>query len=238
LGVKTKTSGSGPRERHRSQHAGWLRASVLGADDGIVSVASLSIGVIASGASHRAALAAAVASLVAGSMSMAAGEYVSVSSQRDTELSDLAKERSELAADPVGETNELANIYRKRGVPDALATQVAVALMAHDAIGAHARDELGLGQTGARPVQAGLSSAFSFALGAAFPLLALRLATARFRVVATIAASIIGLVALGVAGAKAGGAGVVRAAVRVGLGGSAAIAVTALVGHLFGAATG
>lgn len=227
------------RERHRGERAGWLRAAVLGADDGIVSVASLAIGVVASGASRNAVVAASVAALVAGAMSMAAGEYVSVSSQRDTELADLDRERDELANDPAGETRELAAIYRHRGLSADLATQVAVALMAHDPVEAHARDELGLhDQTRARPVQAALSSALSFVLGALVPLLALLLARGHSRVPALIAGSMIALLLLGIAGAKAGGASVQRAAMRVGLWGGAAIAITALVGHLFHTTTG
>jgi VIT1/CCC1 family predicted Fe2+/Mn2+ transporter len=172
-------------------------------------------------------------------MSMAAGEYVSVSSQRDTEQGDLARERVELADDPNGETCELAAIYRRRGLAPALASQVAVALMAHDPVEAHARDELGLlDETRARPGQAASSSAVSFVVGALVPLLALVITPARYRVAVVIVASIIALVILGVAGAKAGGANLTRAAVRVGLWGSAAITVTALVGHLFHSTTG
>ena len=227
------------RESHRGERAGWLRAAVLGADDGIVSVASLSIGVVATGASRTAVLAASVAAVVAGAMSMAAGEYVSVSSQRDTERADLARELVELVDDPAGETRELAAIYRHRGLPAELATQVAIALMAHDPIEAHARDELGLhDQSRARPVQAASSSAASFVIGALVPLLALIIATGRSRVPALVAGSMIALLMLGVAGARAGGASMSRAAVRVGMWGSAAIALTALVGHLFHTTTG
>src|SRR5260221_4942814 len=162
------------REMHRGERSGWLRAAVLGADDGIVSVASIAIGVTATGATRNAVFAAALAALTAGAMSMAAGEYVSVSSQRDTELGDLAQERAELAQDPAGETRELAGIYRQRGLSEELANQVAVALMTADALSAHARDELGLSKTyRARPIQAALSSAASFILGGALPLLAL-----------------------------------------------------------------
>jgi VIT1/CCC1 family predicted Fe2+/Mn2+ transporter len=241
--MATKLNKGGPAHRrgedHHGQRAGWLRAAVLGADDGIVSVASLSIGVVASGASRSAVTAAAVAALVAGAMSMAAGEYVSVSSQRDTERGDLARERVELADDPAGETRELAAIYRRRGLPAALASQVAAALMAHDPVAAHARDELGLhDETRARPAQAALSSAVSFVVGALVPLLALVMTPARHRVAAVIAASIVALVVLGVAGARAGGANLKRAALRVGLWGSAAIIVTALVGHLFHSTAG
>src|SRR3954447_10744671 len=162
------------RELHRGERSGWLRAAVLGADDGIVSVASIAIGVIATGATRSTVFAAALAALTAGAMSMAAGEYVSVGSQRDTELGDLAQERAELAQDPAGETRELAGIYRQRGLSVELANQVAAALMAGDALAAHARDELGLSETyRARPLQAALSSAASFILGGALPLTAL-----------------------------------------------------------------
>jgi VIT1/CCC1 family predicted Fe2+/Mn2+ transporter len=212
---------------------------VLGADDGIVSVASVAIGVIASGATRTAVLAAAVAALVAGAMSMAAGEYVSVSSQRDTEFGDLAQERDELARDPAGEARELAAIYRRRGLSAELADQVAAALMAEDALEAHARDELGLSETTrARPVQAALSSAASFVLGGVLPLIALVVASNALRTATVVVSAITALVVLGVAGAKAGGAPIGRAALRVGAGGTLAIAVTAAVGHLFGAATG
>jgi VIT1/CCC1 family predicted Fe2+/Mn2+ transporter len=226
-------------ERHRGTRSGWLRAVVLGADDGIVSVASLAIGVVASGASHTAVVTAAGAALVAGAMSMAAGEYVSVSSQSDIASADLARERVELAADPAGELSELAAIYVRRGVPADLARAVAKALTARDPLAAHARDELGLTEEGrARPVQAALSSAASFALGAALPMVALIVAPSTVRVVVLIMVSLLALVLLGVAAARAGGARVGRAALRVGLGGTAAIAVTALVGRLFGAVTG
>jgi VIT1/CCC1 family predicted Fe2+/Mn2+ transporter len=211
---------------------------VLGADDGIVSVASVSIGVIATGSSHQAVMTAAIASLVAGGMSMAAGEYVSVSSQGDVARADLDEERRELRNDPVGETSELAGIYRRRGVPGELAEQVATALMAHDPMAAHARDELGLTEESrARPVQAALSSAASFALGGMLPLLALVLSPVHLRVALLIVASILALSLLGVSAARAGGAPVGRAALRVALGGTAAISITALVGQLFGVAT-
>jgi VIT1/CCC1 family predicted Fe2+/Mn2+ transporter len=216
-----------------------LRAVVLGADDGIVSVASLAMGVVASGASHSAVVTAAGAALVAGAMSMAAGEYVSVSTQVDIAESDLARERTELVADPAGKLTELTDIYADRGVPDDLARAVAGALTEHDALGAHARDELGLTEEGrARPLQAALSSAASFTLGAALPMVSLMVAPAHVRVVLLIATSLVALVVLGAAAARAGGARVGRAALRVGLGGAAAIAVTAGVGQLFGAATG
>lgn len=212
---------------------------MLGADDGIVSVASIAIGVVASGAARNAVLAAAVAALVAGAMSMAAGEYVSVSSQRDTELGDLAQERGELARDPAGEARELAAIYRRRGLSKELANEVAAALMARDPLAAHARDELGLSETTrARPVQAGLSSAASFVLGGALPIIALIVAPTALRTATVVVSAITALVALGVAGAKAGGAPLGRAALRVGVGGSLALAITAGVGRLFGAVTG
>jgi VIT1/CCC1 family predicted Fe2+/Mn2+ transporter len=227
------------RERHRGERSGWLRAAVLGADDGIVSVASIAIGVIATGATRNAVLAATLAALTAGAMSMAAGEYVSVSSQRDTELGDLAQERDELAHDPAGEARELAAIYRRRGLPAELAEQVAAALMTEDALAAHARDELGLSETTrARPIQAALSSAASFILGGTLPLVALVVAPTALATATVIVSAISALVVLGIAGAKVGGAPIVRAALRVGVGGSLAIAVTAGVGRLFGAATG
>jgi VIT1/CCC1 family predicted Fe2+/Mn2+ transporter len=227
--------GIAARERHRGQRAAWLRAVVLGADDGIVSVASLMIGVIAAGASRGTILTAAVAALVAGAMSMAAGEYVSVSSQRDTERADLGQERRELAADPAGERRELATIYRSRGLPDDLADEVATALTERDALGAHARDELGLDETMlARPIQAALSSAASFTVGAILPVLAMLVAPSTLLIPSVIVTALLALVLLGIAGAHAGGAPVVRAAVRVGLGGGFAMAVTAAVGRLVG----
>jgi VIT1/CCC1 family predicted Fe2+/Mn2+ transporter len=211
----------------------------LGADDGIVSVASIAIGVVATGASRTAVLAAAVAALVAGAMSMAAGEFVSVSSQRDTELGDLAQERDELASDPAGEARELAGIYRQRGLSAELADQVAAALMVTDPLAAHARDELGLSETSRpRPMQAALSSAASFVLGGALPVIALVVAPTADATAAAVVSAITALVILGGAGAKAGGAPIGRAALRVGIGGTLAIAVTAGVGHLFGAVTG
>jgi VIT1/CCC1 family predicted Fe2+/Mn2+ transporter len=212
---------------------------VLGADDGIVSVASIAIGVMAAGATRNAVFAAALAALTAGAMSMAAGEYVSVSSQRDTELADLAQERYELAHDPAGEARELAAIYRQRGLTAELANQVAAALMSADALAAHARDELGLSETTrARPMQAALSSAASFILGGALPLIALVVASPALATATVTASAIVALVILGIAGAKAGGAPIVRAALRVGIGGTLAIAATAGVGHLFGAVAG
>jgi vacuolar iron transporter family protein len=221
--------------RHRSQRAGWLRAAVLGANDGIVSVASVAIGVIASGASTSFVLTAAIAALVAGAMAMAAGEYVSVSSQRDTERADLKQERGELQANPEFEKRELAAIYFKRGLSTDLANEVAEALTASDALGAHARDELGLASVLARPVQAAIYSALSFTAGALLPILACILIPNGARTPAVVVSALLALIALGIAGARAGGAPMLRAAVRVGVGGGLAMAVTAAVGHLVGA---
>jgi VIT1/CCC1 family predicted Fe2+/Mn2+ transporter len=228
-------AGARGRERHRGKRAAWLRAAVLGADDGIVSVASIMIGVIASGASRGTVFIAAAAALVAGAMSMAAGEYVSVSSQRDTERADLALERRELASDPEGEARELAAIYRSRGLPDDLPDQVASALTKRGALAAHARDELGLDVTRlARPVQAAVSSAASFTIGAILPILAMLVAPIALLIPSVVTTALVALVLLGVAGARAGGAPVVRAAVRVALGGGFAMGVTAAVGRLVG----
>jgi len=210
---------------------------VLGADDGIVSLAALMIGVIAAGGSRAAVLTAAAAALVAGAGSMAAGEYVSVSSQRDTERADLALERHELQVDPEGEQGELTQIYQRRGLTRELASQVATALMKSDAVGAHARDELGVDQDQlARPVQAALSSATSFTVGAILPIIALLVAPQPARTIAVIVSALLALVLLGIAGARAGGAPPLRAAFRVGLGGGFAMAVTAGVGRLVGGA--
>ena len=220
--------------RHRSQRAGWLRASVLGANDGIVSVASVAIGVIASGASTSFVLTAAIAALVAGAMAMAAGEYVSVSSQRDTERADLNQERGELKAHPEVEKQELAAIYINRGLSRALANEVAAALTVSDALGAHARDELGLAAVLARPVQAAVYSALSFTAGALLPILACVLIPSEARTPAVVASALTALAVLGVAGARTGGAPMLPAALRVGVGGGLAMAVTAVVGHLVG----
>ncbi len=224
-------------EWHRSHRIGWLRAGVLGADDGIVSTASLMIGVVASGAGRGAILVAGLAGLVAGSMSMAAGEYVSVSSQRDTELADIERERAEQAASPDSELEELAGIYEERGLDKGLARTVAEQLSAHDPLGAHLRDELGLVEvTRARPVQAAAVSALAFSAGGAVPVLTMVLAPASVRVWAI---PIVALVFLGVAGAvaaKVGNAPRIRAAARVLLGGGAAMAATAIIGSLLGAA--
>lgn len=222
-------------ERHFADRIGWLRAAVLGANDGIVSTASLLVGVASSGAASGQVLLAGVAALVAGAMSMAAGEYVSVSSQADTEEADLARERQELAANPEFERLELARIYEARGLEPALARQVAAQLMAHDALGAHARDELGLTEThAARPLQAAGASAATFSLGAAFPLL-LAWAVPREALMLTVACgSLVSLALLGAVAARAGGAGPWTAAGRVCFWGAAAMAATAAVGALFG----
>jgi len=223
-------------ERHRTDRIGWLRAAVLGANDGIVSTASLVVGVAAANAASSDILIAGVAGLVAGAMSMAAGEYVSVSSQADTEQADLDRERKELAADGDFERNELAAIYVTRGLQPALAQQVAQQLMAHDALTAHARDELGISEiTAARPVQAALASAATFAVGAAIPLLTVLVAPATMLIPFVVGTSILLLALLGGFGAHVGGAPVVKAAVRVTFWGALAMALTAGVGAMFGA---
>lgn len=223
-------------ERHRTDRIGWLRAAVLGANDGIVSTASLIVGVAASDAAGSEILVAGVAGLVAGAMSMAAGEYVSVSSQADTERADLERERRELAADSEFEHNELAAIYIQRGLDAELAKQVAQQLMAHDALTTHARDELGISDmTVARPVQAALASAGTFAVGAAMPLLTALVTPAAAQIPVVVATSIIFLALLGGFGAKAGGAPVIKAALRVTFWGVLAMGLTAGVGALFGA---
>ena len=223
-------------ERHRTDRIGWLCAAVLGANDGIVSTASLIVGVAASQAPSGEILVAGVAGLVAGAMSMAAGEYVSVSSQADTEQADLERERKELATDHDFEREELAAIYVTRGLQPALARQVADQLMAHDALGAHARDELGISEiTTARPVQAALASAATFALGAAIPLLTVLVASTTALIPVVVATSIALLAVLGGVGAHAGGASIVRGALRVTFWGALAMALTAGVGALFGA---
>ena len=223
-------------ERHRNSRIGWLRAAVLGANDGIVSTASLLLGVAAASASRGSILTAGVAGLVAGAMSMAAGEYVSVHSQADTEDADLSRERAELQANPAAEERELAAIYAARGLDPALAQQVARQLMTHDALGAHARDELGISSTlSARPVQAALASAASFAGGAALPLVVAAVAPATALITAVSATSLLFLALLGAMAARAGGAGMVVGAWRVAFWGALAMAVTAGVGALFGA---
>lgn len=222
-------------ERHRTERIGWLRAAVLGANDGIVSTASLVVGVAASKAASHEVLIAGIAGLVAGAMSMAAGEYVSVSSQSDTERADLERERGELATDKVGEHAELAAIYVKRGLDPALADQVADQLMAHDALGVHARDELGISETmSARPVQAALASAATFAVGAAMPLLTVVFSPPAHLIPIVSGTSLFFLALLGGLAARAGGASIVTGAIRVTFWGAAAMALCAGVGALFG----
>jgi VIT1/CCC1 family predicted Fe2+/Mn2+ transporter len=223
------------RERHRTQHIGWLRAAVLGANDGIVSTASLVVGVAASNATHTAVLVAGVAGLVAGAMSMAAGEYVSVSSQSDTEQADIGRERTELAASESNERKELAAIYVKRGLDPTLANQVAEQLMAKDALAAHARDELGISETiSARPVQAALTSAVTFAVGAALPLLVVVIAPATGLVFLVAGTSLFFLALLGALAAHTGGARILTGTVRVTFWGALAMAITAGIGAFFG----
>ena len=223
------------KERHRTVHMGWLRAAVLGANDGILTTASLVLGVAAAHGSHNNVLVAGVASLVAGAMSMAAGEYVSVHSQADTELADLEREREELRADNVGEHKELAAIYVGRGIEPSLAKQVANQLMAHDAIGAHARDELGITrEQRARPIQAAVASASSFAMGAAMPLVVTAFAPGPSLFILVSGTSLIFLALLGGLAARAGGATVAPGAIRVAFWGALAMGVTAGVGALFG----
>jgi VIT1/CCC1 family predicted Fe2+/Mn2+ transporter len=223
------------RERHRTERIGWLRAAVLGANDGIVSTASLIVGVAAANAGRSQILVAGVAGLVAGAMSMAAGEFVSVSSQSDTERADVAREREELATQPELEKKELTAIYVARGLTPELANQVAQQLMAHDALAAHSRDELGLSDTvSARPIQAGLTSAAAFAAGAALPLLSSLVAPAAQIVAVVAGASLLCLIALGALSARTGGAPVLKATARVAFWGALAMGLTAGVGRLFG----
>jgi VIT1/CCC1 family predicted Fe2+/Mn2+ transporter len=223
------------KELHRTGRIGWLRAAVLGANDGILSTSSLVLGVAAARGTHSSVLVAGVAGLVAGAMSMAAGEYVSVHSQADTEHADLELEREELKTDRKGEQNELSAIYVARGLDPALAKQVSEQLMRHDAIGAHARDELGISDMfRARPIQAALASAGSFAVGAAMPLLATALAPAAGLIPFVSGTSLVFLALLGGLAAGAGGAGVTMGAIRVTFWGALAMAVTAGVGALFG----
>jgi VIT1/CCC1 family predicted Fe2+/Mn2+ transporter len=222
-------------ERHRLQRAGWLRAAVLGANDGIVSTASLLVGVAAAGASHAALLTAGIAGAVAGAMSMAAGEYVSVSSQADSERADLARERQELETDDAGEHRELMAIYMGRGLNQKLAKEVADELMAHDALGAHARDELGITSLSTpRPLQAAAASAASFACGALLPLIVAALVDVPTALAAVPATALVFLASLGAIAARAGGAPVVLAAARVTFWGALAMAATAGIGQLFG----
>ena len=222
-------------ERHLVSRIGWLRAAVLGANDGLVSTASLVIGVAAADATRGGIVIAGVAGLVAGAMSMAAGEYVSVSSQSDTEKADLARETAELATDREAEVAELAGIYAARGVDPDLSRQVALQLMAKDALGAHARDELGISEmTTARPVQAALTSALTFALGALPPLVLVMLAPLQGLIVWVGITALAGLIGLGALGALAGGANVGRSVLRVAFWGILAMAATAGIGQLFG----
>jgi VIT1/CCC1 family predicted Fe2+/Mn2+ transporter len=222
-------------ERHKTANISWLRAAVLGANDGIVSTASLMIGVAAASTSAESILLTGVAGLAAGAMSMAAGEYVSVHSQADTENADLARERAELKADPAAETRELTAIYAARGLDPELAGQVAKQLMAHDALGAHARDELGISEAlSARPVQAALASAASFAVGAALPLIVALVVPHSALMPSVAGTSLLFLATLGVVAARAGGANVLTGAWRVTFWGALAMAITAGVGALFG----
>jgi VIT1/CCC1 family predicted Fe2+/Mn2+ transporter len=226
-------------EGHKSGRAQWLRAAVLGADDGVVSTASLMIGVAASSASRGAVLVAGAAGVVAGAMSMAAGEYVSVSSQRDSEDADVALEKRELQLDPKGELRELTEIYRKRGLDADLARKVAEQLSARDRLGSHMRDELGLSPgSRARPLQAALVSAASFASLAVLPIVALLLSPAPYRIAAMAVVSLLSLCGLGAIGGYVGGASVGKGALRVALGGALAMAITALLGHYLGVAVG
>jgi VIT1/CCC1 family predicted Fe2+/Mn2+ transporter len=222
-------------ERHRTSRVGWLRAAVLGANDGIVSTASLVLGVAAANAPHNDVIVAAVAGLVAGAMSMAAGEYVSVHSQADAESADLERERKELHADEQGELNELTAIYVRRGLEQKLARQVAQQLMAHDALGAHARDELGISEiTVARPLQAASASAASFAAGAALPLLVAALAPSNILIALVAVTSLVFLAVLGAVAARAGGASMITGASRVTFWGALAMLITSGIGALFG----
>ena len=223
------------RELHRTEHIGWLRASVLGANDGLISTSSLVVGVAAAQSERAPVLLAALAGLVAGALSMAAGEYVSVSSQSDTEQADIARETKELADNPEFERLELAGIYEARGLTPELSLQVADQLMAKDALGAHARDELGLSElTRARPIQAALSSAAAFASGAASPVLLVLFVPLQFVSTSVTAVTVVLLVALGALAAQLGGAPLLRGALRVTFWGAVAMGATALVGKLFG----
>ena len=222
-------------EIHRTHRTGWLRAAVLGANDGIISTASLLVGVAATGAAAKTIVITGVASLVAGSMSMAAGEYVSVSSQADTENADLAREKSELVANPKQEHAELTAIYVNRGLDETLASSVATQLMAHDALSAHARDELGISDTlTAKPVQAALASAATFAVGSALPLMVALLVPASARLWGIVGGSLAALAILGLVGARVGGSSALVPVARVTFWGALAMATTAFVGALFG----
>ena len=224
-------------ERHRTAHIGWLRAAVLGANDGLISTSSLVVGVAAANPGQPAILLAATAGFVAGALSMAAGEYVSVSSQADTEQADLAREKAELASNPVAEREELIGIYVQRGLTRDLAAQVADQLTARDALGAHARDELGMSEvTMARPIQAALASAAAFAVGAALPLVLVLAVTGPALSRAVVSGTLALLLVLGALAAQLGGAPLVRGAVRVAFWGALAMGATALIGRLFGTA--
>jgi vacuolar iron transporter family protein len=223
-------------EKHHGGRVGWLRAAVLGANDGLISTASLVVGVASARSSSAAVLLAAIAGMVAGALSMAAGEYVSVSSQADTEDADLALEKRELASRPKAERAELAGIYVARGLPPPLATEVADYLMAHDALGAHARDELGITETSrARPFQAALASAAAFTAGAFPPLLSAMIVPRAYLMPAITVSSLILLFILGASAAHLGGASILKGAARVTFWGAVAMGATALVGRLFGA---
>ena len=223
-------------ERHNSHRIGWLRAAVLGANDGTISVSSLVVGIAASGASREAVLLSAIAATAAGALSMAAGEYVSVQTQADTEGADLAKERHELATDPAGELAELVEIYEARGLDHDLALAVAEQLTQRDALGAHARDELGLNEIlRARPVQAALASAASFTVGACVPLATLLVTGSQHLARSTTVSGLLALALFGVVSARAGGASALRASLRLLIWGALAMGVTAAVGRLFGA---
>ncbi|MDP9096884.1 MAG: VIT family protein [Pseudomonadota bacterium] len=227
------------KENHFITRIGWLRAAVLGANDGVLSTASVIVGVAAAKPGAHAVLLSGIAALVAGAMSMAAGEYVSVSSQSDTEAADLAREAAEQTADPQGETRELAAIYTQRGLTASLAGEVAAALMAKDPLGAHARDELGMTEvSAANPVQAALASAGSFFAGGLWPVLAVVLAPATGLIYVVVAVALVVLAGLGSAGARAGGAHLLPATIRVVFWGALAMAVTAGAGRLFGTAIG
>lgn len=223
------------RENHLIERIGWLRAAVLGANDGIISTASLILGVVSAAGTQHDALIAGVAGLAAGAMAMAAGEYVSVSSQSDTEQADLAREAGELNSNPAHELEELAQIYVSRGVEVSLARQVSQQLMANDSLGAHARDELGISSSNtARPVQAALASAATFSVGAAAPLLLVAIAPASWLMPAVALGSLVFLAILGMAGAKVGGAGILKPTLRVVFWGALAMAATTGIGALFG----
>lgn len=222
-------------ERHKTTNIGWLRAAVLGANDGIVSTASLVVGVAAANASYQNILISGVAGLVAGALSMAAGEYVSVSSQADTEEADLAREKYELENDAEFELKELQQIYVSRGLTNDLAKEVAIQLTKHDALGSHARDELGITEIHkARPIQAAFASAFTFAIGAALPLLVVLVSPLTSIALTVSLASLLFLILLGVLSAVAGGASITKAALRIGFWGIFAMAATAIIGRFFG----